>query len=148
MAETIFIQRVARGQLQQISNIQSLEADRLLKSVADAQTSTLCDIQPGDIFTVQQQTSGSRSLQAGNNFGQRGFPAAVGTGDHRHPAGGNGEIDAVQYCFSVWKLPDDIFQRQHMTSPCLIVAFLTIYTIIVTFFRLLSREERRVLFPA
>ena len=52
--------------------------------------------QAGDILAVQQYLAGGGPLNAHDQFGQGGFSAAVGAGDHCDLAAGHGEAEVIQ----------------------------------------------------
>ena len=84
------------GHLQQPPDGDPFKAGGLLKGVTDAQTSPLGDGKAGDILAVQQYLAGGGPLNAHDQFGQGGFSAAVGAGDHCDLAAGHGEAEVIQ----------------------------------------------------
>ena len=70
-------------QAQQAAHRQSLEAGRLLKGVADAQSRSLRHAQIRDVLSVVENLAACRLFDAHDDACERRFAAAVRTRDHQ-----------------------------------------------------------------
>ena len=86
---------LSAGQGNQVLHRQALEAHRLLKGKADAPVGPLGDVQAGDVLPIQQDPPAGGGVDAGDDLGQGGLAAAVGTGNGHKPLV-NGQIDVPQ----------------------------------------------------
>ena len=66
--------------------------DRLLESKADTAFGTLSNAEICNVFSVKQDLTAGRCMNAGNDAGKCGFTATVRTGD-RHKMFINRQID-------------------------------------------------------
>ena len=103
----------AGGQVHQVADPQALKPYRLLKGVADAPPGALGHRKPGNILAVQQQAASGGAVDAGDDFGQGGFPAAVGAGDG-HKAVLYHQVDIVQDLTAFLGFVTDVLQFQHI----------------------------------
>ena len=107
---------VPRCQGQQTANRQALEAGRLLKTVADAQTGALRNAQMGDILAVPEDLPFCGGDQTHNNFGEGCFAAAVGTRKDHQTVILDGEGNIIENAQLSVAFPNgvaDMFEFQH-----------------------------------
>ena len=86
---------------------QPLEAHRLLEGVTQAQVGAVGDGHVGNVHAVQQNLAAGGLVDTGNDFGQRGFAAAVGAGDG-HKTVLHSQADIPQNLFIVVGLKADM----------------------------------------
>ena len=79
VAQPTFINLTAGRCFDELTDGQSLEANRLLKCVADAFARALGHIQLCDILAIEQDAAGKRLFQPGDDARKRGLAAAVGS---------------------------------------------------------------------
>ena len=92
IAQPLLLQAPACGRLQQLSDGNSLEPDRLLKRKADSQASPLGHVHSGDVLSVQHNPAGGRLFNSCDDPGQRRLPPAVWAGDDHQLSFRHGEI--------------------------------------------------------
>ena len=75
---------LAGGDADEIKNGDALKAHRLLEGEADAAARTLGDGHVRDVLAVEQDLTGGRLLDSGDELGHGGLAAAVRAGDDDH----------------------------------------------------------------
>ena len=117
------VQRLARGQPQQIQHLQALEAHRLLEREGDAQPRPLGDALIGDVLAVEEDRAGGGLLDAHDQPRQRGLAAAVRPGDDRQLAIGDRKADVPDDLLVLALVADFkgyVFKLQHNAAPRII----------------------------
>ena len=109
-------------QLKQTAHAHPLEAGRLLKGVADAQTGTLIHAAGRDIISIEQDRSGRRLFDPHDDLRQRRFSAAIGSGDDREGIFGKLQADIVENLLSFY-FKREISDFQHSFTSFLTTPF-------------------------
>ena len=120
LAAAVLGGRLPGGDAEQVPDGEALEPGRLLEAVADAEPRALRDIECGDVLSVPQDGALCGAVQAHDNPGQCGFPAAVGTGEHHQFPVLHGQGDILQDAEFPVLLPDgvgNVFEFQHRPVP-------------------------------
>ena len=107
---------LARGEQEQVVDGDALEARRLLKSVADAETRALGDGQIRHVLSVVDDTALRGLDKAHDDLGQSGLTAAVRPGKDHQLVIGNHNADVLQDVLRPLRgghLIADVLQLQH-----------------------------------
>ena len=104
------VKLMAGGELQHVAHRQALEADRLLEGIGDAELGAFRDVHVGDLLPLEKEAARGGGLDAGDQFGERRFTAAVGACDHHELPALEREIDVFYDACPVGKIPGEVFE--------------------------------------
>ena len=110
------------SQTNQIKYLNSLETNGLLKGKSDSGTGTRGDIPSGDILPVQENLSGGRHFNSGNQLCQGGFSSAIRPGNNHQFLIRHHQTDITDdfLVHIILCIVGDIFKFQHSTHPSLV----------------------------